>query len=124
VQWSVFNGGRDGARREQAVMDGRRARVARQDLERRIELDVRQAYDAARVARSSIGTAQDRLAAAKRSFELVSRRYDEGMASQVEFIDARAAYTRAGLNLILTRQSYATRCADLERAAALRSLEF
>jgi outer membrane protein TolC len=124
LQWNVFNGGRDVARREQALLDGRRLRLARQDLERRIELDVRQAYDAALVARDAIATAQDRLAAAKRSFELVSRRYDEGMASHIEFIDARVAYTRAGLNLIVTRQSYATRCADLERAAALRTLEF
>jgi hypothetical protein len=45
------------------------------------------------------------------------------MASQIEFIDARTAYTRAELNLILTRQSSAVRAAQLERAAALRVIE-
>ena len=44
------------------------------------------------------------------------------MASQIEYIDARTAYTRAELNLILTRQSQAIRAAELERAAALRTL--
>jgi outer membrane protein TolC len=123
LQWNLFNGGRDAAKREQATLDGQRARLAREDVERRVELDVRQAFDAMRVAHDAIATAQDRLAAAQRSFELVSRRFEEGMASQVEYIDARTAYTRAGLNLILTREAYAIRCADLERAAALRPLD-
>jgi outer membrane protein TolC len=123
VEWNLFNGGRDEARRQEAAISANRARVARREAERRIELDVRQTYDALEVARSAIGTAQDRVAAARRSFELVTRRHAEGMASQLEFIDARTAYTRAELNLILTRQSYAVRAAELERAAALRTLE-
>ena len=64
--------------------------------------------------------ARDRVASARRTFELVSRRRAEGAASQIDFLDARTAYTRAELNLILTRQSYAVRAAELERAAALR----
>ena len=123
VEWNLFNGGRDEARRQQAAIGESRARVARKEIERRIELDVRQAYDALQVARAGIGTARDRVAAARRSFELVTRRHAEGMASQIEFIDARTAYTRAELNLILTRQSYAVRAAELERAAALRVIQ-
>ena len=119
VEWNAFNGGRDEARRQQAGIAESRARLARRDVERRIELDVRQAYDAVQVARAAIVTAQDRSAAAQRGFELVSRRHAEGLASQIEYIDARTSATRAALNLIVTRQSYAVRRADLERAAAL-----
>ncbi len=122
VEWNLFNGGRDEARRQQSAIGANRARLARREAERRVELDVRQAYDAVQVAHAAIGTARDRVAAARRSFELVSRRHAEGVASQIEFIDARTAYTRAELNLILTRQSYAVRAADLQRAAALRDL--
>jgi len=123
VEWNLFNGGRDEAQRQQAAIGANRARVARKEIERRVELDVRQAYDALQVARAGIGTARDRVAAARRSFELVTRRHAEGMASQIEFIDARTAYTRAELNLILTRQSYAVHAVELERAAALRVIE-
>ena len=123
VEWNLFNGGRDEARRQQASITADRARVARHEIERRIELDVREAYDALQVASGAVATARDRWDAARRSFELVSRRHTEGMASQIEFIDARTAFTRAGLNLILTRQSYAVRAAELERAAALRTIE-
>ena len=123
VEWNLFNGGRDEARRQQAAIGESRARGARTEVARRSELDVRQADVALPVARAGIGTARDRVAAARRSFELVTRRHAEGMASQIEFIDARTAYTRAELNLILTRQSYAVRAAELERAAALRVIE-
>ena len=119
VEWNAFNGGRDEARRQQAGIAESRARLVRRDLERRIELDVRQSYDAVQVARAAIVTAQDRAAAAQRGFELVSKRHAEGLASQIEYIDARTSATRAALNLIVTRQSYAVRRADLERAAAL-----
>ena len=123
VEWNLFNGGRDEARRQQASISANRARVARHEVERRIELDVRQTYDALQVASGAVATARDRWEAARRSFELVARRHAEGMASQIEFIDARTAFTRAGLNLILTRQGYAVRAAELERSAALRTIE-
>jgi outer membrane protein TolC len=122
LEWNVFNGGRDEARRQQAAIGTSRARVARREAERRVELDVRQAYDALQVATAAIGTARDRAAAARRGFELVARRHAEGLASQLEFMDARTAHTRAELNLIVTQQTRAVRAADLERAAALRTI--
>ncbi|HEX6048363.1 MAG TPA: TolC family protein, partial [Gemmatimonadaceae bacterium] len=97
-------------------------RTQREELSRRIELEVRQTYDAARVASQATRTASDRVTAARRAFELVARRREEGLASQVEFIDARTAYTRAELNEILTRYRYAMRWVALERAAAMREV--
>ena len=75
------------------------------------------------MARAAITTAEARLAAAERSFALVRRRWEEGLASQVEFLDARTAYTSADLNRVLTVYRYATRYVDFERAAALRPLD-
>jgi len=122
-QWNLFNGGRDAARRKQGLLETQRAEVARADLEDRIALQVRQAYEAAVVAREAIPTAGARLAAAARTFELVRRRYDEGLAPHLEFTQARADFTNAGLNQILTRYAYATRYVELERVAALRTIE-
>ena len=120
--WNVFNGGQDGARAQAASLEAERARTGRREAERRIEMQVRQAYDAAVVARAAIATADARLAAARRTYELVSRRWQEGMAPQIELIDARTAFTAAQLNRILTGYEYAQRYVDLERAAALRDL--
>jgi outer membrane protein TolC len=119
-QWNAFNGGQTAARRQQAALDAGRARTRREEAERQVELQVRQAHQSARVARSAISTAQDRVEAARRTYQLVARKYQEGMAAQVELVDARTSYTSAELNLILTRYAYAARRVELERAAALR----
>lgn len=122
LQWNVFNGGQDAARREQAVLGSRRVETQRRDAEQRIAFEVTQAWTGASVAREAIVVAEARLAAAERAFRLVERRYAEGAASLVEFTDARAAYTSAGLNRILTTYDWLARRVDLDRAAALSPL--
>src|SRR3989442_1056690 len=122
VSWNLFNGGRDAARASEAGYEADRARTQRQDLADRIALQVRTAHEAAAVARSAITTADARLEAARRTFELVRRRYEEGVASPIEFVDARTAYTSAQLNRVVTAYRYAMRWVELERAAALREV--
>lgn len=87
-----------------------------------MRVQVENAYDAVQSARRALATADDRVAAAERAFTLVQRRFAEGLASQLEFIGARSAYTSAAINQILTRFTFATRVVELERAAALRTL--
>ena len=81
------------------------------------------AHDAAAVARTAITTATDRLTAAARTFELVQRRYGEGLASQLELLDARTTLTTAQLNRLITTYDFYQRVVDYERAAALSPLE-
>lgn len=121
--WNVFNGGQDVARRQQASIEVERGELRRKEAEHQIEMQVRQAYDAVTVAHRAIEAAQDRVNAARRSFELVARRHAEGMAPQIEYIDARTSLTNAELNFILTRYQYTTNYIQLERVAALRGAE-
>jgi outer membrane protein TolC len=123
VSWNLFNGGRDAARRTGAALEVDRTRTERADAADRIALEVRTAYDAAAVARAAIATATDRLEAARRTFELVRRRYEEGVASPIELVDARTALTAAELNRTVTGYQYAMHYVDLERAAALRPID-
>ena len=123
VSWNLFKGGQDVARRSAAHAEAHRFRISRQDAEDKIRLEVRQAYEAAAVARDAVGTAETRVAAARRTFDLVRRRYEEGAANQIEFLDARTQLTNAELNRALTANRYAMRYVDLERAAALRTLD-
>lgn len=123
LQWSVFNGGQDAARNQAARLDAERARTRRAELERAVEMQVKQAWEAVASARTARAAADDRLAAARRTFELVSRRWEQGIAPHIEFVDARTAYTAARLNAVLTLYDHALRRVELERAAALRSLD-
>lgn len=122
VQWNLFSGGQDLARRREAAYDAARARLQREDVAIALEQQVRNAHAAAASAWASLATADARLAAAERTFTLVRRRYDEGLASHIEFTDARTSYTNAGLNRIISRIGYAARAVELERAAATRTI--
>lgn len=123
LSWNLFNGGQDLSRRQGAQAEAERLRLRSAELEELVRLDVIRAYRAAIVARGAIGTADAGLAAARRSFELVRRRYEEGLANQVEFLDARTTLTSAELNRVITVHRYAIRYVDLERAAALRAID-
>lgn len=119
ASWNLFNGGQDRSRRQQAILDTRRLTLQNEELRRQIDLQIHQAYGATKTADQAQAVALARLESARRSFELVSRRYSEGMASQVEYLDARTNYTAAGINQILTTYDFMLKYVELERAAAL-----
>jgi outer membrane protein TolC len=122
LQWNLFNGGQDAARRQAASAARRGAEYQRADIDRQVALDVRTAWDAVRVAREAVAAAGTRLIAAQGAFTLVDRQYREGLTSYLEWSDARAKLTAAQLNRSLTRHALAARGVDLERAAALRNI--
>ena len=122
LQWNLFNGGQDAARREQAASAHRTMALRSAETVRMIELDVRTSHDALEVARQGLVAAAARRDAAQRAFQLVDRRFGEGLASHLEWSDARSQLTASELNLVLSRYTLAARAIDLERAAALRAI--
>ena len=119
ASWNVFNGGRDAARVQQARLEADRIALQGEDARRGIELQVRLAWQAAAVAKQAIETAGAQEAAAERTYQLVSRRYEEGLASALELSEARVQRTAAQLNAVFTTYDYYLRRVDLDRAAAL-----
>lgn len=122
LQWNLFNGGQDAMRREQAASARRAMALRSAETDRMIALDVRTAFDAVGVARQGLQAAAARLDATRRAFQLVDRRFNEGLAPHLEWSDARSQLTAAELNLVLSRYTMTARVVDLERAAALRAI--
>jgi outer membrane protein TolC len=122
LQWNLFSGGQDAARREAATAARRGAELQGAEIDRQIALDVRTAWDAVQAAKQAVAAADARLTAARSAFTLVDRRYGEGVASHLEWSDARTQLTAAELNQTITTYLLAARGIELERAAALRPL--
>jgi outer membrane protein TolC len=119
ASWNLFNGGRDRARVQQAQLEAQRFTLQGEDARRGVELQVRLAWQAAAVARQAIETAEAQREAAERTWQLVSRRAEEGLASPLELSEARTARTGAQLNAVFTTFDYYLRRVELDRAAAL-----
>lgn len=122
AQWNIFNGFQDKARREQAKLESNRLKTRYKELESQIALQVRVAFDDASIAQKNIAVAEARLRAAEESFKIVSKKYAQGQASQVEFLDSRTSFTNAGINAIITRYDALIKQSELERVAATINL--
>lgn len=124
LNWALFDAGARASEVSAARASERRARTQRDELAQQVELEVRQSLDQLETTASSLRTAAARADAARAAFRIASRKRDEGVISQVEFIDARSALTGAELNLNVTRFQLLARQADLDFATAAGGLPF
>jgi outer membrane protein TolC len=116
--WRLFDGGGDAARVSGARAAERQLVLREEEVAQRIRLEVQQSLDRLQTARASLTTAAARADASQAAFRIASRKRDEGVINQVEFIDARNTLTNAELNLTVTRYEVLARRAELEYATS------
>jgi outer membrane protein TolC len=122
LNWRLFDGGANRAAVRGARALAQQVSTERDELAQQIQLEVQQALDRLDTARDSLATAEARSDAARAGFRIASRKRDEGVINQVEFVDARSTLTRAELNLNLTRFALLARQAELDYATAAGTL--
>lgn len=98
VQFPLFDSGRrESVLREQEALL-QQALAQREQLQRQIALEVEQAVRSYQVALQRLNTARAALASAEEAFRLARVRYEAGVGTQVEVLDAQVALTRARAN--------------------------
>jgi outer membrane protein len=122
LNWTFFDGGARRAAVRQANAVARRTQTQYQELTQQVQLEVQQSLDRLNTSADSLATADARSEAARAAFRIASRKRDEGVISQVEFIDARSSLTGAELNLNVTRFEVLARQAELDYATAAGTL--
>lgn len=122
LNWKLFDGGVRRAEVRGAQIAQRQLQVQREELASQIQLEVQQALDRLSATSDSLATAEARAEAARAAFRIASRKRDEGVINQVEFIDSRNTLSGAELNLNLTRFQLLARQAELDYATAAGNL--
>jgi outer membrane protein TolC len=122
LHWQFFDGGANRAQARGARAEARRAATRRDEVTQQIQLEVQQTLDRLETTADSLATASARAEAAHAAFRIASRKRDEGVINQVEFIDARSTLTGAELNLNFTRFDLLARQAELDYATAAGTL--
>ncbi len=118
LSWNLFNGFGDAAKKEHAEIEARRLESQLQALRMQIRLQVRDAWLAVDVGRKNLESARQQALAARESFQIVNKRYEQGVAPHIEYLDARNAMTRADIDLVVARYDYHMREAELQRVLA------
>jgi outer membrane protein len=122
LNWTFFDGGARRAAVRQANASARKTNTQLDELTQQVQLEVQQSLDRLNTSADSLATAEARADAARAAFRIASRKRDEGVISQVEFIDARSSLTSAELNLNVTRFEVLARQAELDYATAAGTL--
>jgi outer membrane protein len=123
LTWTLFSGFQNKAKIKQAMLEKEMADTRLEEAKKQIELQVLNALNELLTAEKGIVAAEWRLKNAKETFRLVNRKYEEGQASLIEFIDARTTLTQAEENLIISRFSYLSGYAEFEKVIAMNKTE-
>ncbi|MBS0000038.1 MAG: TolC family protein, partial [Cyclobacteriaceae bacterium] len=123
LQWDLFAGLQNNARIQQSRIDREMINYQWDETQQLIELEVIEKYFDLQASLERIKANRTELEALKKAFEIIQKKYSEGQANLLEFIDARTSMTQAEQNLILTRYDHLIKYAALERAACLYPME-
>lgn len=122
LSWQLFDGGATRAEARSARAAARQAATRRDEIALQIQLEVQQALDSLNTTSDSLATAEARAEASRAEFRIASRKRDEGVINQVEFIDSRSSLTSSELNLNVTTFDLLARQAELDYATAAGTL--
>jgi outer membrane protein TolC len=123
LYWNLFSGFKTRARIKQAMIDKTIIQNQLDEAKKQIELQVINTMNELLASEKGITAAETRLKNAREGFKLVKRKYEEGQASLIEFLDARTTMTQAEENLIISKFTYLTCFAEFERVTAIKKPE-
>jgi len=119
LSWDLFRGFQNKAKIQQATIDKQIIETQYNEAENRVKLQVLDLYYEVEAVEKAIIAAQQEKLSATKSFEIINKKYNEGQASLIQFIDARTTMTNAEYNVIITTYDYKIKYAEFERAACL-----
>jgi outer membrane protein TolC len=114
--WALWDGGRSRADRTEAAASARAAEARVLDFDRQVTFEVRQRRLEVESSRAAISTAAEGVRAAAEAFRVVGERFNAGVATNTDVLDAEAALLQAQLDR--TRALANARLADARLARA------
>lgn len=119
LRWNIFRGGQDVQRARQARLDGDKARLAAEKVERGVRLEIREKWLALGEAVERASVEREAAGHARLALRAVEARYQAGESSQLELNDAALAFNRARLAEARALDDYWTGRAALRRAVGV-----
>lgn len=122
LDWNLFAGGQNKAKKAQASLDKKRLEVQKDEMEKQILLEVQEEYETIKAARLAIEASIQQEKSAQSNLDIVSKKFEHGITPQIVYLDAQNVYIKAAINKTITYAKYLIQYADFERAAALVDL--
>lgn len=122
LQWDLFDGFQKREKLQQALLERKSLEESRQDLLKKIEIEVTQGWFDLQAAGKMMETSVLEEEAMQRFFDMTKRKYENGQSSLLEYTDARTQWTRSVMNRIIRKYDYHTAYFNLLNAMAVESI--
>lgn len=116
VEWEIYTGGRRKNEVAEANAQLKSLEYQRTDIERLVELDVRQAFLRVQEAIAKIKSEKGTVALGEEGLRMAQLRFQEGVGTQTETLDAELVLTGARTQLVRALRDYAVAAAALDKA--------
>lgn len=116
AQWDIFSGGRRQFEISEARSRVRSLEHQLAEVELLVELEVRQAYIQVQDAIAKIEREQGNVELAREGQRLAALRFQEGVGTQADVLDAELALTNSETQLVLALRDYAVAHAAVDRS--------
>ncbi len=122
-RWDLFHGFQNKARIGEARIEQQLRDTQLEEAEKQIRLETIGAHYDLIASVESVKASTEELLSTRNAFRVINRKYGEGQATLIEFIDARSTMTQAEMFLIISKYDFHIKYAELERVACLYSVE-
>jgi len=116
VSWPIFDGFATRGRVRQARADLYKTELSKARLSEGIDVEVRGTYDGLKTAEATVRSQKENVTLAERGLDIAQARYDVGLMSNLEVLDAQAALTQARLGYYQSLHNYALAKLNMRRA--------
>ncbi|MBI1932855.1 MAG: TolC family protein [Ignavibacteriales bacterium] len=123
LHWNLFNGFQDVSKSEQAELEKKKVEVQMEELKKQISLQVINSYKNYELSQKSLISAKEMLASMKISFRIIEKKYIEGIASYIEYLDSRNKLLQSEINEVVSKYDYQQKISELEKMAAFIDLK-
>ena len=122
-RWDLFHGFQNKAKIGEARIEQQIRHTQLEEAEKQIRLEAIGVHYDLIASAESVKASTEELLSARNAFRVINRKYGEGQATLIEYIDARSTMTQAEMLLIISKYDFHIKYADLERVACLYPIE-
>jgi outer membrane protein TolC len=115
LSWELFSSGQRKAKVKQAQIDMQMAVSQKEEVKKQLQLDIMNTYYSLQTALKSIAFASEELENYNKSYQLIHKKYQNGMSNQLELTNALNNRINAENKLILAQYDYYLKQIELER---------
>jgi len=123
LSWNLFNGFQDSQKRQQAEMNYKILETQLLELKQNVRLQVKEVFHGLETAKKNYESAIEQENFNTESYKIISKKYEQGLVSQIELIDARVNMTNSKIGTVVNYYSYLIKHTEFLQLTGSLSIE-